>query len=483
MTKNIYRSSQILTALLLAVSIFTMPVATLAQTRISYHSNRYSPNDDVKAGQQAAAEVERQMPILRDQVATDYLRTIGDRLVAAIPQEFQHPEFRYQFKIVDVRDINAFALPGGYMYVNRGLIDVAHNEGELAGVMAHELSHVALRHGTAQATKSQSLGAQLPNIGGAILGSIIGGGIGQVVGGGIQTIGQISFLRFSREYETEADLLGSQIMARAGYDPRDLANMFKTLQQQSGSNSGPQFLSDHPNPANRFARIEQERASLQQAGLLRNSNSYNNTAQFSNIQSRLRGMGRAPSMSEVQRNGGGQQQGSTQASNYPADARIRARVPYPSGRLRSYTEGNLFRISVPDNWREFQSGSSVTFAPDGAYDSQGQFTHGILAGVAQTQSRDLQQATQEYINSLAQGNRNLRQQSQFQRGTVDRRNAIAVTFSNINEVSRQSERVSVYTTLLRDGTLFYMIAVAPANDFRNYQNTFQQVLRSVQLNG
>ncbi len=482
MTKSIYRSSQILTAWLLAVCIFAMPVATLAQTRISYHSNRYSPSDDVKAGQQAAAEVERQMPILRDQVATDYLRSIGERLVAAIPQEFQHPEFRYQFKIVDVRDINAFALPGGYMYVNRGLIDVAHNEGELAGVMAHELSHVALRHGTAQATKSQSASAQAPNILGAILGSVIGGGLGQVVGGGIQTLGQINFLKFSREYETEADVLGSQIMARAGYDPRDLANMFKTLQQQSGGNGGPQFLSDHPNPANRFARIEQERASLQRAGLLRNLNGANNTAQFSNIQSRLRGMGRAPSMSEVQRNGGAQQ-GSTQGSNYPSNARISARVPYPSRRLRSYTEGNLFRISVPDNWRELQSGSSVTFAPDGAYDSQGQFTHGILAGVAQTQSRDLQQATQEYINGLAQGNQNLRQQSQFQRGTVDRRDAIAVTFSNINEVSRQSERVSVYTTLLRDGTLFYMIAVAPENDFRNYQNTFQQVLRSLQLNG
>lgn len=482
MTKSIYRSSQILTAWLLAVCIFALPVATLAQTRISYHSNRYSPNDDAKAGQQAASEVERQMPILRDAAATDYLRSIGERLVAAIPQEFQHPEFRYQFKIVDVRDINAFALPGGYMYVNRGLIDVAHNEGELAGVMAHELSHVALRHGTAQATKSQSVGAQAPNIAGAILGSVIGGGLGQIVGGGIQTIGQINFLKFSREYETEADLLGSQIMARAGYDPRDLANMFKTLEQQGGGRGGPQFFSDHPNPANRYARIEQERNSLQQAGLLRNLNGYNNTANFSNVQARLRGMGRAPSMSEVQRNGGGQQ-GSGQASNYPSNARISSRVQYPSGRFRSYTEGNLFRVSVPDNWRELQSGSSVTFAPDGAYDSQGQFTHGVLAGAAQTQSRDLQQATQEYVNGLAQQNQNLRQQSQFQRGTIDRRDAIAVTFSNVNEVSRQSERVSVYTTLLRDGTLFYMIAVAPENDFRNYQGTFQQILRSIQLNG
>jgi len=482
MKKSIYRNSQILNACFLAVCIFTMPLATLAQTRISYHSNRYSASDDVKAGQQAASEVERQMPILRDAVATDYLRSIGDRLVAAIPPEFQHPEFRYQFKVVDVRDINAFALPGGYMYVNRGLIDVAHNEGELAGVMAHELSHVALRHGTAQATKAQSAKVQAPSILGQIAGAVIGGDLGQVVGGVSQAAVGTYFLKFSREYETEADLLGAQIMARAGYDPRDLANMFKTLQQQSGGSGGGGFFSDHPSSADRYARIEQERNSLQQAGLLRNSNGYNNTAQFSNIQSRLRGMGRAPSMSDVQRNGGGQQ-GSTQASNYPADARINARVPYPSGRLRSYTEGNLFRISVPDNWREFQSGSSVTFAPDGAYDSQGQFTHGILAGVSQTQSQNLQQATQEYVNGLAQGNQNLRQQSDFQRGTVDRREAISVTFTNVNEVTRSSERVTLYTTMLRNGGLFYMIAVAPENDFRNYQGTFRQVLSSIQLNG
>src|SRR5436189_1913592 len=140
------------------------------------------------------------------------------------------------------------------MYVNTGAIMAAKNEGELAGVMAHELSHVALRHGTAQATKAESpsLLAGLGQIGGAIL----GGPLGSVVAAGSQIGGAAFLLRYSREYETEADLLGARLLANAGYDPRDLANMFRTIEAQGGGGGG--FLSDHPSPANRYARINQE---------------------------------------------------------------------------------------------------------------------------------------------------------------------------------------------------------------------------------
>ena len=164
-----------LAALVLALTMIAVPLSAFGQTRISVPKNRYSVQDDVKLGQQASQEVEQQMPILNDREATDYVAEVGRRLVRAIPQEFQHSEFRYQFKIVNASDINAFALPGGYMYVNRGMIDAARNEGEMAGVMAHELSHVALRHGTAQATKQSNPTNQLPAIGGAILGAILGG--------------------------------------------------------------------------------------------------------------------------------------------------------------------------------------------------------------------------------------------------------------------------------------------------------------------
>ena len=114
-------------AWLLAVALVVMPVATLAQTQIKYHSNKYSIQDDIKLGRQAAAEVQQKMPLLRDSQVQDYVEQVGQRLVAAIPSEFQHPEFRYYFRVVNARDINAFALPGGPMFVNRGMIQAARN--------------------------------------------------------------------------------------------------------------------------------------------------------------------------------------------------------------------------------------------------------------------------------------------------------------------------------------------------------------------
>src|SRR5215203_6898468 len=249
-TRFINRQSLIAWIALVAISV--MPFSALAQTQIKYHSNKYSIQDDVKLGRQAAQEAEQQFPLLRDEEVQRYVENVGRRLVSSIPSQFQHPEFQYFFKVVNARDINAFALPGGPMYVNRGMIEAARTEGEMAGVMAHEISHVALRHGTAQTSKGQKYNI----LGGiaAIVGTILGG---QGVGHLAQAPFAVYLLKFSREYETEADILGSQIMAQAGYDPRDLGNMFRTLEQQGGGGGGG-FLSDHPSPSDRYARIDKE---------------------------------------------------------------------------------------------------------------------------------------------------------------------------------------------------------------------------------
>src|SRR5262245_46870198 len=137
-----------------ALMVLLSSALVTAQTRIVPPENKYPISDDVQLGRQAAAEARQQLPIMRDDLVTSYVETVGRRLVAAIPPELQHPEFHYTFEVVNVREINAFALPGGPMFVNRGMIEAAHSEGEVAGVMAHELSHVVLRHGTAQATKA-----------------------------------------------------------------------------------------------------------------------------------------------------------------------------------------------------------------------------------------------------------------------------------------------------------------------------------------
>src|SRR6266480_2639125 len=288
MIKTRHFGARRLIACLTLAATFLLPVSVFSQTKISYHSNKFKPQDDVKLGRQAAQEAERQMPILRDREATDYVSTVGQRLVAAIPQEFQHPEFQYYFKIINASDINAFALPGGPMYLNRGMIEAARNEGEMAGVMAHELSHVALRHGTAQATKAQkyAVGAGIAGILGTILAGPAVGQLAQLPIGAY-------FLKYSREYETEADLLGARIMANAGYDPRDLANMFRTIEAQGGGGGG--WFSDHPSPANRYAKINQE------AQYLQIQNRITDNRAFFAIKERLRGYPRAQTMADIQR--------------------------------------------------------------------------------------------------------------------------------------------------------------------------------------
>jgi len=455
--------------------MLALPLSLVAQTQIKYHSNKFSVQDDVKLGRQAAQEAERQFPLLRDENARAYVERVGQRLAAAIPSEFQHSEFQYYFKIINASDINAFALPGGPMYVNRGMIEAARTEGEMAGVMAHELSHVALRHGTAQATKSQKYStlAAIAGIAGAVVG---GPGVGQLA----QAPFAVYLLKFSREYETEADVLGAQIMARAGYDPRDLANMFQTIERQSGGGGGG-FLSDHPSPKDRYARINRE------AQYLRVTNPTRESAEFARVQSRLRGYQQAPTMAQIQRSGqrypventgGGR---SDDVANNPPSGR----VEYPAARFQNYQilNGDV-QVSVPINWRQIGESGSVWFAPEGAYgeyNGQAVFTHGVNFGYAQSSQQNLQRATDEFVRSLTQGNNNLRTNSGYQRTTLGGRNALWTSLVNTNEATGRAENIRLITTQLRNGELFYMIAVAPQNE-RNFDNAFQSVSNSVRIN-
>src|SRR6187549_3033625 len=181
------RNSTSLIAVALSVGILS------AQTRIIPPDNKYTPAQDVQLGREAASEAERQLPILRDDMVTSYAERLGEQIVAVIPTELRHSEFRYTFKVVNVREINAFALPGGPMYLNRGMISAARTEGEMISVMAHELSHVALRHGTAQASKATKY--EIGQLAGAVLGAIIGGNLGAVVSQGTQFGIGTAFLR------------------------------------------------------------------------------------------------------------------------------------------------------------------------------------------------------------------------------------------------------------------------------------------------
>ena len=476
MNRTAYQRAMKKVALHMVLALTLLPVAAFAQTKIKYHSNKYSIADDVRLGRQAAGEAEQQFPVLRDSDVSAFVERVGQRLVASIPPEFQHPEFRYYFKVINASDINAFALPGGPMYVNRGMIQAARTEGEMAGVMAHEISHVALRHGTAQATKAQKYqtGAAVAGILGTILGGPAIGQLAQLPIGAY-------FLKYSREYETEADLLGARIMAAAGYDPRDLANVFRTLEQQGGGGGG--FFSNHPSPANRYARISQEAQSLRVNTAMRTD-----SREFFGIRERLRGYPRAQTMAEIQRSG---RRYPNQGSQYPTGDRAdypsvpRGRVELPSSRYQTYNQGT-FTVSIPDNWRQVSEQDGLWFAPNGAYGSsangQNVFTHAVNLGIAQSRYRNLQQATDDFINGLQQGNGNLRARSGYQRTDVDGRYGQLITFDNVNEATGRPEIVNVVTTQLRNGQLFYLIAVSPSSEYQTYQNTFLTILRSLRLN-
>jgi hypothetical protein len=462
-----------------------------AQTPITAPSNRYSPSEDVQLGGQAAEEVQRQLPLLNDSQVRSTVASIGQRLVNAIPNELRHSEFRYTFNVVNVREINAFALPGGPTFVNRGILQTAEDEGQIAGVLAHEISHVALRHGTAQATKATKY--QFGAIAGAILGSIIGGVPGAVVSQGTQFGLGTAFLRFSREYERQADLLGAQIMARAGYDPRDMADMFRIIERESGS-GGPEWLSDHPNPGNRYDAINRE------AKMLRVNNPRRDTSAFVQMQARLRRMAPAPTTEEAVRNASNRRDRDPDG-RYPdrrgATGAIGVVEP-PSSRYRSFDEG-VFDVSMPSNWRELDKGNTVTFAPEGGYgriDGQDTFTHGMEMGIAGNtygndngrdrdgsySSSDLRIATEDLIDSLARGNPNLRRAFNYSQTIIDTRRGLRTVLDNVSDATGERERLELFTVMLGTGRLFYALGVAPRDEFPRYQKVFNRVVDSIQLN-
>ena len=458
----------------LAVIITLTTTSVFAQTKVTPPKNKYTPQQDVEIGREAAAEVRKQYPIINDSQIRAYVERLGDRLVEAAPRELNNPAFEYSFTPVNLKDINAFALPGGPMFVNRGMIEAAATEGEVAGVMAHELSHVLLRHGTAQAGKAGKY--QMGQVAGAVIGAIIGGTVGSVVAQGTQFGLGTAFLRFGREYERQADILGAQLMAHAGYDPRDMASMFRTIEKQGGSN-GPEWLSDHPNPGNRSEYIEKEALSLKV------SNPVSDRAGFDQVRAHLKSLPRAPTSEEAAKTANRRTSDDQEGGSRPSGTL--GPVQPPSSRYREYTEGDLFRISVPNNWRELPGSSAVTFAPTGAFGQvggQSVFTHGVEVGVNRNERHDLPEATRDFIQLLAQGNRRLSQKSDSLNAIIDGRRALQTPLENVSDASGEPEVIQLFTTKLRDGTLFYVIGVAPEQEYRGYEGTFQQVVRSIKLN-
>src|SRR5262249_21561824 len=335
-----------------------------------------------------------------------------------------------------------------FMYINRGLIEAAQSEGELAGVMAHEMAHVALRHGTNQASK-----AYLAQAGLGVLGGILGGGtsgqiIGAVGGFGLNTL----FLKFSRTAEQQADIVGAQMLAKAGYDPLDMARMFETLRKQAGSDPGKfeQFFSDHPSPANRAERIREEAKLL---GPIRGNPS---SAEFQQAKSTLQKKPPAPTMQQI-----------AKRSPSPADRRPKTRaggvtIERPSSRTRTFQQRNgFFAVEYPENWLPYESPNAygVTIVPEGGVARSGQGQQNIIYGAIinhyvpfegsvsghpNSSGYSLEDATRDLISQLKESNSHLKSSDGLHRRRIDGENSLSTVLSGVSPLTGDEERVTVF---------------------------------------
>lgn len=422
--------------------------------------NLFSKAQDVQMGQEYAKEVEAQFTVVKDQALTDYVNRIGKRLV----EQGKLEGYPFSFKVVHEDSINAFALPGGPMYVHTGLIKAADNEAQLAGVLAHELSHVVLRHGTNQATKAQfaQMGAML---GGALAGGSLTGQLAQLgIGLGANSV----LLKFSRGAESDSDLLGAYAMARAGYNPVEMARFFEKLESQTSNSKMAKvvelFTASHPNPGNRVKAIEEQLPFMPRG-------SYNaSEGDLKSMQAAVAKLGAAPKPKAAAGQGSAAPLPNAQK---PASVAV-------SGNMKDYAGGG-FALSHPDNWQANAGQGSVTIAPaEGIV--QGHIGYGLIASSAQMQGRkvSLEQDTQQLLQSMAQQNSNMKVAEQPQKLTIANSAAIITKMTSDSPYAGTRE-VDVVLTVDRGTALFYMVMIAPESDYGRLEPVFQQMVRSLRF--
>jgi len=238
-------------AVLAFIGLTTLAVAAELNLRPGF--NLFTVDQDVQVGKENAAQVDKQLPILNDALATQYVNELGKQLSRFTPNN--QPQYAWQFKVVNSPDINAFALPGGFIYVNRATLESAMEQAQLAGVIAHEEGHVILRHGTHQASETMLVQAPLAILGGFFgqSGSLMSKLAQYGIGFGVQSI----MLRNSRSMEAQADSVGTYVLYQSGYDPHAMAQFFQIIEQKYPQQT-IQFLSDHPNPGNRIKAVDEE---------------------------------------------------------------------------------------------------------------------------------------------------------------------------------------------------------------------------------
>ncbi len=440
-----------------------------------------APRDQqIQLGQQAVGEVYKQMPVLSDSnELTRYVQSLGQRLQAVIPEQYNWP---YQFHVVQQKEINAFALPGGPVFVNVGTILAADNEAELAGVIAHEMAHVYMQHSIKGMRKQGTTQAAGQIIGG-ILGAVLGGTAGALANMGAQLGAGVLSMKYSRADEAQADAVGAIIMYKAGYNPVRLAEFFQKLTQQGGS-GGPQFLSDHPDPGNRVQAVRSEVANWPRRHYRENSTQF---VQVKQEASRIRAY-TAEQIQQMAKNGqihNVSGPGGVQTAPEPA-GRVPSSEVMPSGDFQQFN--GPFSIDYPSNWQtgQDQQSGSVTIAPQAGV-SQNGLAYGMIAGPFQPQNAgNLDDATQQLISSLQQQNPGMRVAGRFQKITVNGVLGRSVDLLGQSPLAGSDGRpLEEHDWLITlpggNGAIVSMVFVAPENDFSRLRPTFEHMLKTFRM--
>ncbi len=434
---------------ILGVSLFTVE----ARYKPTTGSNWFSRDQEIQEGQKAAADVNRQMPVLPDShPIVQYVQHLGSELVANAPGE----KWPYNFHVVNVKEINAFALPGGPIYVNMGTILAADNEAQLAGVMSHEISHVVQRHSTRAATKQMMAQAPL-----SVLGGLLGGSMGsQLVKMGISFGAQSYFLKNSRKNESEADLVGTDIMYDTGYDARQMAVFFEKLESQVGNGGSlSQFLSDHPNPGNRVEAVTAEVNSLPQQ-----QTSRRDSDEFQRIK-RLAAEYKGPQTPVV-----------------PQPEIADSGVDVTASKKFATFQHNAYRIGYPENWQvNGDNQSAVTIAPQGGVSANAVAYGVIISDFQPENTRDLDQGTHELIASMKQSNPELRVVGNDEDIHVNGLPAKSVELLGTSPIKSERERDWLVTVADREGNVHYLVFIAPQKDFERLHSAFESMLHSFSL--
>ena len=455
-------------------------------------------------GMQAATEVYQKMPILPDDSPeTQYIRHLGRKLANTIPPENAWP---FEFHVIPQKDINAFALPGGQMFVNVGTILAAKNEAELAGVMGHEMAHVYMQHSAKQQDKAQQTSV-IAGLASVLLGQTIGskggGLVGQLGNMGIQMGAQGLMMKHSRSDESQADAVGTIVLYKAGYNPQGMVDFFATMGAASGGKAPAQFFSSHPNPENRQQAIAKEIAGWPAVEYVGDSAQFEqmrrHAAQLKTYSAQEIAQqaqsGHWAALNERNRSslssGGSASSFPTRAQQEesPRQAAVALDSVRASARMLQADLGPM-KIQRPDNWEVTlpeKKGQFVTIAPAAGVTQRG-VGYGLLlngTGVPRGGPMSIDQMTATLIQGL-KANHDSTQVGESRSITVGGTQGRATLLESASpfptaDGQSQMEREWLVTVPRQDGSMILMIFVAPRAHFEQFRPTFEAMVRSVQL--